>query len=98
MTKSNQIRITPIAIVVLFMVMSLSGCGTGKIGAVIQPQNLDEAAEVIIIRKSSIVGATNRLKIRLDDRDIFWIRNGQYTKLSIDPGERKFGVACLGGW
>jgi hypothetical protein len=82
-----------VVIVALFATACLST------GPIVLPDlsDPDQASEVTVIRKKSVVAAANSYKITLDGKDVFWMRSGQYTTFMVDPGSHVIGVRCFGG-
>jgi hypothetical protein len=61
-------------------------------------QDPNEIGQVIVIRNVNIVGSAIPYFINIDWTDVFSIKVGQYTKLSLNPGDHFIGVKCYGGW
>jgi hypothetical protein len=79
-------------------VIVFTGCASGPIDKlpIIADQKL--SGEVIVLRISNIIGATNSYIITLNGKDIFGIRSGQYTTFKLTEGEHYIGIKCFGGW
>ena len=85
-------------ILMISIVCLVVSCAHGPIGSLPKIDNPEEAAELIIIRNNSIIGATNSYKITLNKQDILAIRVGEYTKFQVKSGNNSLGVKCFGGW
>jgi hypothetical protein len=83
-----------------YLSLSIVGCATGPIATSPLPSLTDpkNASEVVVIRKSSIVGATNSYYITLNEQDVFGIKSGEYTTFKVPAGKHTIGVKCFGGW
>ncbi|PMS35915.1 hypothetical protein C0Z20_16480 [Trinickia symbiotica] len=53
---------------------------------------------MVLIRPSSLIGATNSYYVALDGKDVFTIRSGENTQFHIPAGEHVVSVKCFGGW
>ncbi len=91
-------NITRKLFVVLALAIVLTGCASGPIGKLPMIADQKLAGEVMVIRISNIVGATNSYIITLNGKDIFGIRSGQYTNFKLNKGEHYIGIKCFGGW
>jgi hypothetical protein len=77
----------------------LSGCASsGRIGELPTIAADAPSSQLVLIRVSSIIGATNSYYVALDGKDIFSIRSGEYTRFRIPAGEHFIAVKCFGGW
>jgi hypothetical protein len=54
----------------------------------------DKAAEVVVIRENSFYGGAKTYRILLDDREIFGINSGEYTRFKVSYGKHSIGVKC----
>jgi hypothetical protein len=87
------------AILYSLVAMVLSGCASsGRIGEMPAIPAGASSSRLVIIRASSIVGAAVSLYVALDGKDIFSIRNGDYTEFPISSGDHFISVKCFGGW
>ncbi|CAJ0817765.1 hypothetical protein [Ralstonia flaminis] len=78
---------------------SLSGCATsGRIGDLPTIAAGAPSSSLVLIRPSSLVGATNSYYVALDGKDVFSIRSGENTQFPIPSGEHTVSVKCFGGW
>jgi hypothetical protein len=78
---------------------TLVGCASsGRIGEL--PAVADGAAssQLVLIRSSSLIGATNSYYVSLDGKDVFSIRSGENTSFRVPLGEHTVSVKCFGGW
>ena len=81
------------------LVVALSACASsGRIGDLPAVAEGATSSQLVLIRVSSFVGATNSYYVALDGRDIFSLRSGQYTEFRIPTGEHFVAVKCFGGW
>jgi hypothetical protein len=86
-------------IFISFLVVVLAGCASsGRIGALPTIAPGKEVSKLVVYRISSIVGVANSYYVTLDGRDIFSIRSGEFTQLSIEAGEHSVGIKCFGGF
>ncbi|WP_157003051.1 hypothetical protein [Ralstonia sp. A12] len=77
----------------------LFGCATsGRIGELPAIPADVSASKLVLIRSSSLVGATNSYYVALDGKDIFSIRSGENTQFAIPMGSHTVSVKCFGGW
>ncbi len=84
--------------VFVFFVLFLTGCSHGLIGILPEIGNVDDTAEMIIIRNKNVMGAALSYKITLNMQDIVGIRVGEYCKFSVPAGQHTLGLKCFGGW
>lgn len=78
---------------------ALFGCATsGRIGDLPTIAVGASSSSLVLIRPSSLVGATNSYYIALDGKDVFSIRSGENTQFPIPSGEHTVSVKCFGGW
>jgi hypothetical protein len=54
----------------------------------------EKAAEVVVIRENSFYGGGKTYRILLDDREIFGINSGEYTRFKVSHGKHSVGVKC----
>ena len=81
------------------LVVVLSGCASsGRIGVLPSIAPGKDISKLVVYRVSSIVGSTNSYYVNLDGKDIFSIRSGEFTRLSIEAGEHNVGTKCFGGF
>ena len=81
------------------VIVVLSGCASsGRMRDLPTVAEGAASSQLVLIRKSSLVGATNSYYVALDGKDIFSIRSGEYTKFRISMGEHFVAVKCFGGW
>lgn len=77
----------------------LFGCATsGRIGELPAIATGAPSSPLVLIRTSSLVGATNSYYVALDGKDVFSIRSGENTQFPIPAGEHTVSVKCFGGW
>lgn len=87
-----------LVLVSLFVVL-LSSCATGgRMGALPEVDENMPSGEIIVIRKSSFVGAAISYYVTVDGEPIFSILSGKHTKFVLAPGSYRIGVQCFGGW
>jgi len=55
----------------------------------------EKAAEVVVIRENTIYGGAKTFRILLDDREIFGINYGEYTRFKVSHGKHSIGVKCF---
>lgn len=84
----------------LSVLAALAGCGTtsgrlGELPAITDPAN---AAKVVTVRVSSVVGAVNGFTVALDGKDLFGIGSGEHAEFRVPAGEHYIAVKCFGGW
>lgn len=79
----------------------LFACSHGQIATLPQVDDVEDSAEVIIIRPSRFFAAGVSYKISLDDQDIVLLKNKSHVKFNIIPGTHY--ISCrsyqvLAGW
>lgn len=79
---------------VIISLCALAGCSHGLIGTLPQIDDPDNAAEITVVRISSLSGKMASFKIWLDGAELIAIRNGEYTKFQIGEGKHTIGVAA----
>lgn len=90
-----MLRTTTLAI----LCATLFGCASsGRIGDLPAIPAGAAASPLVLIRTSSLIGATNSYYVALDGKDIFSIRSGENTQFPIPAGEHTVSVKCFGGW
>jgi hypothetical protein len=83
----------------LLIVLCLTACSAGHpIGTLPKVSNLDEMADVMIIRERGFVGGAMGLLVSLDGQDIFLIGNGDFTKFRLDPGRYSLSAGIEKRW
>jgi hypothetical protein len=85
---------------VVCILLVLAGCGTTSGGLGGLPSITDEAnaAKIVVVRVSSLVGATNGYTVALDGSDVFGIGSGEHAEFLVPQGEHYIAVKCFGGW
>ena len=84
-------------IAAIMLSASLAGCASsGRVGDL--PVAGDTASQLVLVRPSAIIGATNSYYVNLDGKDVFSIRSGENTEFPIAAGEHHISVKCFGGW
>jgi hypothetical protein len=82
----------------LALSVALAGCMHGRLSGLAAPGPDERAAEVVVIRTSNVVGATNSYLLTVDGRSAWGIRAGEYARLKVTAGPHRVGVECFGGW
>lgn len=91
-------RLLPKIFAVGVLSTALFGCATsGRIGEL---PNISSGApsELVLVRPSSLIGATNSYYVSLDGKDVFSVRSGDYTRFPLPSGAHTVSVKCFGGW
>jgi hypothetical protein len=78
--------------------LALAGCMHGRLSGLVAPAPDERVAEVVVIRTSNVLGATNSYLITVDGRHAWGIRVGEYARLQVTAGPHRVGVECFGGW
>ncbi len=76
--------------------LGLSGCASGQIGT-LPVTTQAAAANVHVLRVSSIMGVGIAFRIAYDGQNIFDIRSGQVGSFPVPPGTHTIEVKCFGG-
>ena len=76
----------------------LTACMHGQMAGLPTPLTNERVGELVVIRTSSVVGATNSYLITIDRRRAWGLRVGEYTRVKIGAGAHRIGVECFGGW
>jgi hypothetical protein len=87
-------------IVVLLLLALTAACATGPIQTSPLPKIADpeNAVEITVIRESHFVGSAISYFITLDDKEVFGIRSGEYTRFKVSPGKHSLAARCFGGF
>ena len=76
----------------------LTACMHGQMAGLPTPVPNEPVGELVVIRTSSVVGATNNYLITIDGRRAWGLRVGEYARATIGVGAHRVGVECFGGW
>jgi hypothetical protein len=76
----------------------LTACMHGQMAGLPTPAPTEPVGELVVIRTSSLVGATNSFLITIDGRRAWGLRVGEYARVKIGVGAHRVGVECFGGW
>ena len=84
----------------ILMPLILAGCATSNalIGELPYIEDPNQAATVVPIRISSIVGLANPYKVAVDGKDIHSIGSGEHSEFLVSEGNHTISVKCFGGW
>ena len=70
----------------------------GQMAGLPTPLPNEPVGELVVIRTSSVAGATNSYLITIDGRRAWGLRVGEYARVKIGAGAHRIGVECFGGW
>lgn len=76
----------------------LTACMHGQMSGLPTPSHTEPVGELVVIRTSSVVGASNSFLITVDGRRAWGLRVGEYARVKIGVGAHRVGVECFGGW
>ena len=78
----------------LFAINLMIGCTAGPIKTNPLPYlgEPEKAAEVFVIREDTIYGGAFSSFIMVDDKEVFGIKYGEYTKFKLSSGKHTLGV------
>jgi hypothetical protein len=81
----------------LLLLFTILGCGSrGPIVSIAKVSPQERPAKVIVIRQKSPLASGNSYTITLDEKENFFIRNGDYTTFEVTPGKHLIGVIWHG--
>lgn len=85
-----------IAVPILFA--GLFGCASsGRIGDLPKTRDGVPTSLLVLIRPSHFAGSAVSYYMKLDGKEIFSIRSGEDTSITISSGEHRLTVKCAGG-
>ena len=86
-------------LILVSILFVLAGCGTtsGRIGEMPLITDKASAADVLVVRISTFVGAGNGYTIALDGKDLFGIGSGEHARFQVPQGQHYIAVKCFGG-
>ena len=87
-----------LSIAIITLCGLLTACMHGQMAGLPRPVPNEPVGEVVVIRTSSVVGATNSYLITIDGRRAWGLRVGEYARVKIGVGAHRVGVECFGGW
>lgn len=76
----------------------VTACMHGQMAGLSTPAPNEPAGELVVIRTSSVIGATNSYLITIDGRRAWGLHVGEYARVKVAVGVHRIGVECFGGW
>lgn len=73
-------------IIILLLLLSMIACARGQLSSLPPLSNPTDYAELVIFRKSKMIGGGASYNLLLDSQAFVSIRTGDYVRIKVNPG------------